>query len=612
MSGIAGVVRTDGAPIERELIARLTQSIAFRGPDEQRTWMEGPVAFGHTLLRTTDESEHERQPFTLDGEVWIVADCRIDSRSELLERMGGTASLLLASDVELILRAYLQWGETCVGHLLGDFAFGIWDGRTRRLFCARDHMGIKPFYYAQVGPWLIFSNTLDCIRLHPNVSDKLNDLAIADFILFGVNQDNATTCFSDIRRLPPAHTITCAGSLLAIRRYWTLPVEEPVYYYRDQECIEHFRSLLNQAVSDRLRTRNVSVFMSGGLDSPALAATAKGLLNAPGAVQAFTLVFDWLIPDSERQYADLMASHLGIPIHFFALDEDSQWAIPGARTTPEPIPDLSDPRPRLRCHKQMSQHSRVALYGEGPDNALRYEWRSHLAWLASHKRWARLLLDLGKHVLAHKRLPLLPTVPRILQQRRIRAGAFWTRDFPAWINPDLVERLHLRERWLAWSSESEAPSAHPVRPMGYSSLQIPAWQSLFEGFEPSYTGATLEVRHPYMDIRILSFLLRVPALPWCRSKFLLRQAMRGTAPEGVRRRPKVPLSKHPDYERAGLHGLPSVIPGPLLHGFAEPAHLPRNRPESMVNFDVNIRFAALSHWLTEFQHDSNRTGGTQS
>src|SRR5207344_3160791 len=113
-----------------------------------------------------------------------------------------------ATDVELILRAYLVWGEDFVEHLLGDFAFAIWDGPKQRLFCARDHLGVKPFFYAQVGQKLIFSSSLDCIRQHPAVSDRLNDLAIADFLLFDLNQDKATTSFADIQRVPPAHSAT--------------------------------------------------------------------------------------------------------------------------------------------------------------------------------------------------------------------------------------------------------------------------------------------------------------------------------------------------------------------------------------------------------------------
>src|SRR5206468_123742 len=99
-----------------------------------------------------------------------------------------------------LLRAYRTWGEDCVDHLLGDFAFAVWDGPQQRLFCARDHLGVKPFFYACLGQTVVFSNTLDCIRQYSAASEKLNDLAIADFLLFGLNQNPVTTSFADIQR----------------------------------------------------------------------------------------------------------------------------------------------------------------------------------------------------------------------------------------------------------------------------------------------------------------------------------------------------------------------------------------------------------------------------
>ena len=113
-------------------------------------------------------------------------------------------------------------------HLLGDFMFAIWDNSRRQLFCARDHLGIKPLFYAHRGNAVVVSNALDCVRLHPAISHELHEPAIADFLLFGVNQDNGTTSFRDIRRLPPAHRIRWSPDGCRCQRYWTLPIEEPL------------------------------------------------------------------------------------------------------------------------------------------------------------------------------------------------------------------------------------------------------------------------------------------------------------------------------------------------------------------------------------------------
>jgi asparagine synthase (glutamine-hydrolysing) len=297
MSGIVGIVNLDGEPVDASLLRQMTDSLAFRGPDAQQTWFDGPVGFGHALLKTTDEAESEHQPFTLDGSVWIVADARVDAQSDLIAKLRARGEDVAPGlpDVELILHAYHAWGEICVEHLLGDFAFAIWDGSLRRLFCARDHLGVKPFYYAQVGQSVVFSNTLDSVLLHPSVPDDLNDLAIADFLLFQFNMEPGTTAYARIQRLLPAHSATWSADGVALKRYWSLPIDEPVYYRRSSDYVERFKELLDAAVEDRLRTNRIAVFMSGGLDSTTLAAVACSRLrsqNRRTEVHAFTSVFD--------------------------------------------------------------------------------------------------------------------------------------------------------------------------------------------------------------------------------------------------------------------------------------------------------------------------------
>jgi asparagine synthase (glutamine-hydrolysing) len=304
MSGIVGVVHFDGEPVDRRLLKRMTGFMALRGPDAQEIWIDRNAGFGHTLLKTTDESESERQPFTLDGRAWIVADARVDARNDLIRKLKARGHENLsadATDVEFILRAYLVWGEDCVEHLLGDFAFAIWDGPKEKLFCARDHLGVKPFFYAHLGQKLIFSNTLDCIRQHPAVSERLNDVAIADFLLFDLNQEQATTSFADIQRIPPAHVGRWSAGGMQLHRYWTLPIDEPVFFRRDDDYVDHFKELLDQAIDDRLRTKKIAVFMSGGLDSPAITATACRMLrdrSQDGEVRAFTTVIEGLTATS--------------------------------------------------------------------------------------------------------------------------------------------------------------------------------------------------------------------------------------------------------------------------------------------------------------------------
>ncbi|MDP2996084.1 MAG: asparagine synthase-related protein [Bryobacterales bacterium] len=593
-----GILNKHGEPLDRELLAGLTQSLIFRGPDAQHIWTGGPAGLGHTLFHTGLGPPREKQPCTLDGSVWITADARIDARADLVAALSarGRHGAREATDAELILHAYHVWGVNCVEHLLGDFAFAIWDGPSQRLFCARDHLGVKPFFYADRPGCFVFSNTLDTVRLHGEVSRKLDDLAIADFLLFGGYQDPAGTAFADIRRLPAAHSLTAADGRLSVRRYWTMPVDEPCYYRRGQDYVDRFHELLREAVRDRSHTDRIAVLMSGGLDSPSLAATANDPSVSPARVSAFTMVFDRLFPDQERHFAGLVAKRLGIPIHFWVADEPERlrYSQMPVVHTPEPEAEPWFLEHWAAYWREMASLGRVAFHGEGPDNALHYEWRPHLAWLFRNRRWGRLLGDVGFDLLAHRRVPLLSRIPAMLRSRRVRRE--WDVPFPPWLSQELTASLDLRRRY-AQVNEPE-PSPHPVRPVGYRSFQTLLWPQMYEACDPAWTRVPLEIRHPFADLRVLRFLLSVPGLPWCRAKYLMRRVSRGVLPPEVLSRPKAPLSGDPGLEKARLFGLPSFFePTSELVWYVNPERLSPSVAEGPAKFSFDLRPAALNWWL---------------
>ena len=245
----------------------------------------------------------------------IFANARIDARDEPLP------------DAELILKAYQTWGDDCVKHLLGDFAFAIWDDSRRRLFCARDHFGVKPFFYTHTADGFNFSSKLKDLR----VSTTLNEIAIGDYLVFGVNQDQSTTIFKDIQRLPPGHTLTVENNQIKVQRYWTPSLPTEIRFRDPESYVERFSELLSLAIKDRLRTDRVAISMSGGLDSTSLAAIALKHAEVAG----FTVVYDSLIPDEERHYSSLAAGHLGIPITH--LNADKYSLFDGEIDLPEPF-----------------------------------------------------------------------------------------------------------------------------------------------------------------------------------------------------------------------------------------------------------------------------------
>jgi asparagine synthase (glutamine-hydrolysing) len=602
MSGIVGIVNLDGAPVNRALLKTMTDHLAFRGPDAQSMWVEGNVGFGHTMLRTTWESAHEHQPFSLDGKVWITADARIDDRENLVAKLTskGQEVTTAAPDSELILHAYHAFGEHCVDHLLGDFAFAIWDGHLRRVFCARDHLGIRLFYYFRSGKTFVFSNTLNCIRRHPDVSSNLNELAVADFLLFDIKQDPATTTFSDIQRIAPAHSLSVSKDHCVSRRYWSMPIDEPVYYKRNSDYVDRFTELLTLSVRDRTRTSWVGVFMSGGLDSAALAATASQLPDHRPSVAAFTYVFDHLIPDKERHYAGLVADKLGIPIHYNVRDDkivDPEWNRRPLRT-PEPTAFSVARANELEDYRWLAEHGRVILYGEGPDNALMFEWRTYLSYLARERRWSRLLRDIFQHVIAHRRV--LPMSTILSYGKRVAEP--YEPGFPPWLDDEFASRTDARARWETRRSATD--SSHPVRPAAFRSFGTPVWQNLFESRDPGYSESPVEFWYPYLDLRVLRYMLAVPSIPWCRRKHLLRQAMRNILPEEVLRRDKEGLAGAPIFQTVRRTGVEPMVPCGELLRYVNPRRVSDTKPADELDFWLNLRPAILNHWL-QFSNITN-------
>jgi asparagine synthase (glutamine-hydrolysing) len=604
MSGVVAMFNRDGAPIDRVLLDGMTAFLAFRGTDAQHVQALENVGFGHTLLETSDAPVGEEQPFTLDGRTWIVADARVDAREELVTalRAHGHEDLAAsATDVELILRAYHAWGEDCVAHLLGDFMFAIWDPSRQHLFCARDHLGVKPFFYAQLGPAVVISNTLDCIRLHPAASRDLDDSTIADFLLFGVNQDSGTTAFRDIRRLPPAHTITWTTHVPRCRRYWTLPIEEPIHFKRAGDYSDRFRELLSAALRDRLRTRRVAVLMSGGVDSPTLAATALRLLREDASdfsdfsLRAITSVYDRLIPDSERYYAGLVAEHLHIPIRYDVRDDEisiAQWDQISVHT-PEPVDNPPAFAASVKFFDAVVADARVFLYGEGPDDALRYEWRPYLWRLLAEKQTAQLMRAVSADLWMHRRIPFWSSIRRIAASRR--ADARWMEDFPGWLTPEFATRCQCRDRW---ETQRRSGSSHPTKPVAYGSFSDVRWQSLLEGCDLSGALSRADIRHPFLDLRVVQYMLALPAMPWCRNKAIIRRTMRTELPHQVLRRPKSSVEASPDFERVKASGLPRLVASRDLLKYVNPDKIPL-APRNALELRSTLRPLGLNYWLRD-------------
>ncbi|PYT63441.1 MAG: asparagine synthetase B [Acidobacteria bacterium] len=607
MSGFVCILHRDGAPIERALLQFLTHFLSYRGPDARESWIDGSIGMGHALLRTTQESKSERQPASLEGRYWIVADARLDAREQLIAELRHAKREVRASasDCELILQAYAAWGTPCVDRLMGDFSFAVWDAGHKQLFCARDHFGIKPFYHAQRGDVFLFSNTLNCIRLHPHISGELNDAAIGDFLLFGLNYNNETTCFRNIQRLPPAHSLTASSRGLQIKRYWTPPTDGRIRYGSPEQHVENFQSILEKAVADRLRTDRVGILLSGGLDSSSVAAVAKevaGRKARASKIRGYTYVYESLIPDREGDYAREVGEFLGIPIQFVAMDEAQlfeRWD-ETELNSPEPLDNpflavISD------TYRDISTECRVLFSGEGSDNLMDFQMWPYVGDLRRRGEWRRLLTEVGNY------LWIRPFPWRGIRARVLRlVGKDPDRPvFPDWLAPEFSRRANLQDRWKEQTELPKSWAAHPIHPRGHGSLSLPQWTHLFEQEDPGTTGYPVETCYPFLDLRMVNYLLAIPPFPWFFSKTLLREAMAGRLPERVRTRPKTPLRTDPvlaQIRRAGNEPLKKIPLGADMDRYIDRSAL--MAPHAKMNQEqvsVNLRPYCLNIWLQSAQ-----------
>jgi asparagine synthase (glutamine-hydrolysing) len=544
VSGIAGIVALDGAPVDAALLDRMAGFLASRGPHGTASRAMGPVGLVHALLRTGDVGGDLPQPFSLDEKTWIVADARIDGRTELVRelRAVGIRAAADAPAAELILHALRAWGDHAPAHLLGDYAFAAWNAQQRRLFCARDPFGIKPFYYAHTRDAFVFSSSLDCVRLHPALSGELavQEEWIAEFLVHGEPRSTDLTVYAGIYQVLPGGQLVLEDGRSRAGPWWTLPAyDEPLRLRGPAEYAEAFAAVLGEAVADRLPRERAGILLSGGRDSTAIAATWRGLVDdgvRKTELRGWTTHHARLMPDDEPRYARMAADALAIPLELMAVDDYAafeRWGTPELyRPQPTASPLLAIEADLFR---QAAAHAPVLLTGQGGDALLR-ETPSRLTRLGMEGRFVRAGWEAAQYLRWHRRVPR----PGIRTWRRSRMDAEPpSPERPAWLDPDLLQRVDLdRGVW-------KPPRPPMLRPEAHAALTTAFWPTLFGVWDPGVTGVPLELRHPFFDLRVIRMALSIPPAQWYNDKGLLRIGMRRRLPAPLLARPKTPLAGDP-------------------------------------------------------------------
>ena len=609
MSGFAGMISLDGAAPDRSLLEKMAQRLAFRGPDGTHVTEQPGAGFCFTFLRTGPAPQCPSQPCSLDGRVWLLGDVRLDGRDDVRRKLEqhGDSLVMDATDEELVLRVWQRWGEDGITELIGDYAFALWDGEARVLRCWRDLMGARPFFYAQAGGWFYFSNTLNTIRCAPGISRELDHHFVGDFLLADCCYYAERTAFREVSRLPAGYLLRYSNRGLETPRYTSVPIEEPLWLKKEEEYVEQFRFLLEQAVVDRLPRGPSAIFMSGGLDSTSIAAVAVKSARDRELhldLRAYTTHCQPLFPDDEGILASSVAQHVGIPIDLKSLASCvpySGWDVlpPTPEPTNEPFQLSSAEQTR-----EVAARARVVLMGHGGDGVLTGQAWPYLTSLVRQLKFGVLISGFGRFIFKNRRFPPL----RAGFQARFRQ---WLRfdkpmaDFPKWLNVDFATKLQLDTRFRELNAWVESKKVHPWHSRAYEILTSSYCASILESEDAARTDLALEARMPFVDLRLQRFLLRTPPLPLCIDKELLRRAVRGLLPDHIRLRRKTPLQADPlnlQAKRSGWSPLPVPAPSCELKDFVNWKKLD-DTLHSRESFSLwrEVRPICLQRWLENIE-----------
>jgi asparagine synthase (glutamine-hydrolysing) len=529
------------------------------------------------MLWTTPESLREKLPLLIkSGDLAITADARIDNREELATILGLRHPLREMSDSELILLAYEKWEERCPEKLLGDFAFAVWDRRKQSIFCARDGMGVKPFYYHKSGHGFLFGSEIKALLAIPEVPLKLNEVMVANY-LTTTFEDTSITFYQDILRLPPGHSLTASPEKISLRCYWALDPGRELALPSDEAYAEALREIFTEAVRCRLRSAfPVGSELSGGLDSSSVACMARSILSQNGKdrLHTFSAIFDEVPESDERGYVNSALAQGGFEPHYVPADRLNPlgdidrvfWHL----EEPFWVPSMFMYLALFKAAQESGV--RILFNGDDGDNAIGYGV-GHITQLALAGRWivaSRELADLAAHLersrwkifKSYVMLPFIPeAVLRFRQFLRERLGA------PP---GEVINSKFARRVGLARNHQASG-----LRMLAAKRGILDQWRNLTEGgvpygcemFDKGAAAFSIERRYPFYDRRLLEYCLAVPASQKLQRgliRMVMRRAMKGILPEKIRLRGGK-TSLRPNFNRAllafGRKALDSAIIG---------------------------------------------------
>ncbi|HLJ34902.1 MAG TPA: asparagine synthase (glutamine-hydrolyzing), partial [Ktedonobacteraceae bacterium] len=543
MCGIAGWVDwTDDLTRKGPILECIANTLCNRGPDAHGQWLSPHAALAHHRLIVIDPQtggqpmlyqEGERTyAITYNGEIYNFRELRRE-----LENLGHT--FRTHSDTEVILHGYAEWGEACIQRLNGIFAFGLWDEQKQQLLLARDHLGVKPLFYARRGGSILFGSELKTLLAHPYVKAEIDARGMAEILSYAIAPDSGV--YRNISALRPGHLAVCDEQGMHITRYWSLrsaPHSDDV-----QTTAERIRTLLEDTVKRQLIADvPVVTMLSGGLDSSGITAMAAHEFQQEGK-QLNTYSIDFV--DSARDFhssplhtsldapwVQRVSEHVGTQHHTITVDTPALIENVLVPMRAYDLPTLGQMNTSMYLLFQaMKQDATVALSGESADEAFGgYPWFYIPAAInAQTFAWTAAIMGRGESVFS-------------------------------WMSPDLVQKARINEHLdqqyriaIAEVPRLEGEDAQAARMREVFYLNLTRFLPILLDRKDRMSMATgFEVRVPFCDYRLMEYVWNIP---WAMKntdnieKGILRRAFAGFLPDDARNRKKsaYPVVQDPAY-----------------------------------------------------------------
>jgi len=557
MCGIAGLVSSDHLESDAPRRAvRMRDVIAHRGPDDCGMYFDGRAALGHRRLSIVDLRNGQQPLSNEGGDVWVVFNGEIYNHADVrrdLEARGHRYRT--KSDTETIVHAYEEWGDDCVVRFNGMFAFALWDEPRRRLLLARDRLGIKPLYWARRDDILLFGSEIKAILASDLIEPEARLSALPE-ILGTRATAGADTLYDGIFKVLPGHRLVFQDGAVRTTQYWDVPVGEHRPRSRSADVAAEFKAMLEESVRLQLMSDvPLGVFLSGGLDSSAIAATMTQLRGEP--IEAFSVAFEERA-FSELEYSRTVANAIGARAHEVVVDEaDFFDALPKlVWHEDEPIAYPSSV-PLYFVSALAREHVKVVLTGEGSDELL-----------AGYGRYPRITWNWRAAQLYDRTVPgpirsaiaerLIPSLPEHLARYARRSflndrspegmvfdsfGSVPLAEQQALFSPamrDLVRAEHPYAGSLAYFERPPDGSTLLDRLL-YADIKTYLVELLMKQDQMSM-AASIESRVPFLDHHLVEFAARLPdswKLSGRSTKRVLRKAMASVLPEAILNRPKM-------------------------------------------------------------------------